>query len=330
MICGANPIRGEESMRNPVRVIPIECKFGPTSAYAYYIDSPEPALIDTGIASSASKEIEAVLEENDIQMKDIRWILLTHGHVDHLGGARAVWEKTGQQAKVVIPKKEARLLRNRSAHFEDYKELQGKYVDKTIQEKHITILTNDIGEGMEPDLEVVGGDQLSLGGNISITVVETPGHSIGSVTYILDKLEWAFAADAIQMYGGAKSGIPAIEQPALYRKSLQYLLEKICPKRLYLGHHFRDGNGEIVGPLVDQDEVISALQSSLEMDARLTDLVARHHSVDTHSKNSSGLYGPFESIANEIGYSGDPRNLPCAFLVTMYAYQEELNATFKK
>ena len=36
------------------------------------------------------------------------------------------------------------------------------------------------------------------------------------------------------------------------------------------------------------------------------------------------LYGPFGSIAAEIGYTGDPRNLPCAFFVTMNGYQEEL------
>ena len=56
-------------MINSVRVIPIECKFGPTSAYAYYIDAPEPALIDTGIASSASQEIETVLAENGLRSK---------------------------------------------------------------------------------------------------------------------------------------------------------------------------------------------------------------------------------------------------------------------
>ena len=95
-------------MTNSVRVIPIECKFGPTSAYAYYIDAPEPALIDTGIASQLRKKLRQFLLRHGIRIEDIRWILLTHGHVDHLGGARAVWEKTGRHAKVVIPKKEAR------------------------------------------------------------------------------------------------------------------------------------------------------------------------------------------------------------------------------
>ena len=134
----------------------------------------------------------------------------------------------------------------------------------------------------------------------------------------------AFAADAVQMYGGAKSGIPAIEQPALYRKSLQRLLEEVRPKRLYLGHHFRDANGVIVSSRVDGDEVFAVLRSSLEMDEKLTDIVGRHLSGDAQSIESNGLYGPFESIATEIGYTGDPRNLPCAFFVTIHGYQKEL------
>ena len=85
----------------------------------------------------------------------------------------------------------------------------------------------------EPNLEVVDGDSIHLGGDITIKVVETPGHSIGSVTFVLDGLDWAFAADAVQMYGGA-SGLPTIENPTLYRKSVQRLLEEVRPKRLYL------------------------------------------------------------------------------------------------
>ena len=62
-----------------------------------------------------------------------------------------------RRAKIVIPKKEAYLLRNRNAHITDYKELQGKYLDAETQEKHMAILMNDIGEDMEPTVEVVGG-----------------------------------------------------------------------------------------------------------------------------------------------------------------------------
>src|SRR3954447_18347468 len=143
-------------MTNSVRVIPIECKFGPISAFAYYVDAPEPAIIDTGVNVSAVQDIEPTLAAHGIRIEDIRWILLTHGHVDHLGGAYAVWEKTGRRAKVVIPKKEARLLRDRNEHIVDYKALQGKYItDASLQEKHIAVLTSDIGDNIEPNLEVV-------------------------------------------------------------------------------------------------------------------------------------------------------------------------------
>ena len=60
-------------------------------------------------------------------------------------------------------------------------------MDAETQEKHTAMLLNDIGEDLEPTVEVVGGDRLSLGGDVSITVVETPGHSIGSVTFVLDR-----------------------------------------------------------------------------------------------------------------------------------------------
>lgn len=317
-------------MENSLLVIPIECKFGPTSAYAYYIDALEPALIDTGIASSASQEIESVLKQHGRRIEDIRWILLTHGHVDHLGGARAVWEKTGGRAEIVIPQKEAYLLRDRSAHITDYKGLQGKYLDSKAQEKHTSILMNDIGGDLEPTVEVVDGDQISLGGEVSITVVETPGHSIGSVTFVLDGLDWAFAADAVQMYGGAKSGIPTIESPVLYRQSLKRLLDEVRPKRLYLGHHFLNSSGNVVSEQVDGDEVSAVLRDSLEMDTNLAEMVHRHLRDHAEFNKDDELYGPFKSIADELNYTGNPRNLPCAFFVTMNGYKEELVSVHKK
>jgi hydroxyacylglutathione hydrolase len=310
-------------MTNPVRVIPIECKFGPISAFAYYVDAPEPAIIDTGVSISAVQDIEPTLAQHGIRIEDIRWIFLTHGHVDHLGGAYAVWEKTGRNAKVVIPKKEARLIRDLNEQIVDYKSLQGKYItDPAIQEKHITMLTTDIGGTIEPSLEVVEGDSIQLGGGITVKVIETPGHSIGSVTFVLDGLDWAFAADAVQMYGGF-SGLPTIENPGFYRKSVQRLLEEIRPKRLFLGHPFRNKDGVLQGAQIEGEQVETVLRASLDMDAKLSDLVKRHLANGLPAEPHE-LYGPFGSIAAEIGYTGDPRNLPCAFFVTMNGYHEEL------
>jgi hydroxyacylglutathione hydrolase len=310
-------------MTNALRVIPIECKFGPISAFAYYVDAPEPAIIDTGVSISAIQDIEPTLAEHGIRIEDIRWILLTHGHVDHLGGAYAVWEKTGRNAKVVIPKKEARLLRDKNEQIVDYKSLQGKYItDPAIQEKHITMLTSDIGGNIEPDLEVVEGDSIHLGADVTLKVVETPGHSIGSVTLVLEGLNWAFAADAVQMYGGF-SGLPTIENPSLYRKSVQRLLAEVRPNRLFLGHPFRNINGELQSAQIEGELVTTLLKASLDMDAKLSEVARRHLSNGLPAQQHE-LYGPFGSIADEIGYKGDPRNLPCAFFVTMNGYYEEI------
>ncbi len=310
-------------MTNSVRVIPIECKFGPISAFAYYVDAPEPAIIDTGVNISVSQDIEPTLAKHGIRIEDIRWILLTHGHVDHLGGAYELWKKTGGRAKVVIPKKEARLLRDRNEHIADYKALQGKYIkDLAIQEKHISMLTTDIGDNLEPDLEAVEGDSINLGGSVSLKVIETPGHSIGSITFVLNGLDWAFAADAVQMYGGA-SGLPTIEVPAFYRESVKRLLEEVRPERLFLGHPFRNIHGEFQSAQIEGEQVAEVLQASLDMDAKFRNVVNQHLSNEPVEEEHE-LYGPFASIAEGIGYTGDPHHLPCAFFVTINGYKEEL------
>ncbi|MER2191720.1 MAG: MBL fold metallo-hydrolase [Solibacillus sp.] len=302
-----------------VRIIPIECKFGPTSAYAYYIDAPEPALIDTGIAASASQEIRTVLEENGFRIEDIQWILLTHGHVDHLGGAHAVWEKTNRQAKVVIPQKEAYLLKNRELHIRDYENLQGVHLDEETKVRHKNILLTDIGDSLEPALEVAEGDKIDLGAGITLTVIETPGHSLGSVTFILDGANYAFAADAVQVCGGALSGIPTIESPALYRKSIERLIE-LNPVRLYLGHYFRNAAGKVYDAVIEGADVESALRDSLAMDAKLAQLMKQHVGQPVEES----VYGKYGAVAEVLQYKGDPRNLPCAFFVTVSGYEKEL------
>ena len=315
-----DPKERKVMMEHSVSVVPIGCKFGAITAYVYYIDAPEPALVDTGVSSSP-EEIEAALAFRGVRMTDLRWILLTHTHLDHHGGAWGVWEKTERRAKVVVSRTDAPVLRDRRRYIDYYYGLQGKYFRPKDHAEHIRGIIRNIGGDVEPALVVSDGDRISLGEGVSVSVLETPGHSDGSVSYVLDGHNWVFTGDAVQLHG-ATNGIPIIEDTVLHRRSLRRLLESVKPDRLYLGHSYLNAKGEPVLPTLEGEAALKALRDSLEADAWLQDAVKRHLSGGQQSVFDE-KYREYLAIAQEIGYTRDPTVYPCAFLVTMDAYKKE-------
>ena len=116
-------------MTGPVAVHPLVSPWGRFGLYSFFIDAPEPAIVDTGIASSPAEGMIPALEAIGRRIEDVRWILLTHGHIDHLGGAHALWELTGRRAKVVIHEADAPLLRSRGAHVHVLVDVRQQYID---------------------------------------------------------------------------------------------------------------------------------------------------------------------------------------------------------
>ena len=90
-----------------VDVHPLASPWGRFHLYSFYIDAPEPAIVDTGIGSSPAEGMAPALAGLGRRIEDVRWILLTHGHIDHVGGAHALWELTGRRAQVVIHEADA-------------------------------------------------------------------------------------------------------------------------------------------------------------------------------------------------------------------------------
>lgn len=312
-----------------IQVLPIECHFGPVRAYTYYIDGAEPVLIDTGVSASVL-QIEQALQQHNYQIENIRWILLTHGHVDHLGGVKKILEKTNYKAKVVIPAIDAPLLTSVETHIQHYQELQAQFVSEAYQIKHIEDLQKNISGGIKPDIVVQDHDVLTIYPGLSFTVYETPGHSLGSVSYLINETNWLFVADAVQIYGGELSGVPAVEYPNLYRESINKILYNIKPHRLYVGHPFRKSNGTVFSETIDGSEVQLALQESLDMDNKLRSLMAEYGTITVPPENNDSLYGTFEPIAKKLNYTGDPRNMPCAFFVTMHSYLQTIEGEIQK
>ena len=121
-------------------------------------------LIDTGYPQSLYLVIHSIYKLG-FDIKDIRYIIHSHGHYDHLGGTKALVELTG--AKTFIGKGD-----------EEY--ANGK-LDLTWAKE----LGYEYYEAFEPDEVMQDGDVISLG-NTSIEVMATPGHTPGTVSLFFD------------------------------------------------------------------------------------------------------------------------------------------------
>jgi hydroxyacylglutathione hydrolase len=113
-------------------------------------------VIDPGAEPSL---ILSVIEERKLEPIAV---LVTHGHIDHVGALAAVARSTG--APVYISDREALWLRELSGS--DYPGYQD-------------------AEPYEPDHLLEGGERLAIG-PFAIDVRNVPGHSPGSVAFAID------------------------------------------------------------------------------------------------------------------------------------------------
>ena len=306
-------------MTGPVAVHPLVSPWGRFGLYSFFIDAPEPAIVDTGIASSPAEGMIPALEAIGRRIEDVRWILLTHGHIDHLGGAHALWELTGRRAKVVIHEADAPLLRSRRAHVDQYVDVRQQYIDNPNAVEEQTKAANHVISGeMEPTMLVKGGETLALGGDVTVSVHHIPGHTAGSVAYVVDGQQSVFVGDAVQIHGAA-NGFPGYEDPAAYRSSLQYLRDDVRPQHLYLGHPYRGADGVPYGVELDREAARNALQGSLDLEARIDDAARRY--LRDGLQETDSPYSPFARVAAELGYAGDPSLEPSPFFTTLHGYR---------
>lgn len=134
----------------------IHSKVGPVHTNCYIVydeNSKQAVIIDPG--ENANMLLENILE-NDLQLK---YILLTHAHFDHIIAVSKIQEKTN--AQVLIHKKEIPSLSKQAVtkHFGGY--IRGEY---------------------EPPKDVIPateGTQVEFG-DLKAKFIHTPGHTVGS------------------------------------------------------------------------------------------------------------------------------------------------------
>lgn len=134
------------------------------STAAYLIDSPKPALIDAGAASTVDAVIAGIGEHG---VEEVRSIVLTHIHLDHAGGAGHLAERF-PEATVYIHERVAPYLSDPGPLVEGVRSVWGDSTEPLFG------LPTPIDAGR---IRSIGdGDEIDLGDR-SLRVIATPGHT---------------------------------------------------------------------------------------------------------------------------------------------------------
>lgn len=136
------------------------------NCFILFDENKDAFVVDPG---GSSENIIEAIDKNEL---NIKYILLTHGHFDHVGAVAALVKK--YKAPVYMSKDDG-------AFLESPKEVRASSFGMQI-------------ESADVDVFVKEGDEIPFSEG-TIKVIETPGHTLGSVCYLFEN--YLFAGDTL-------------------------------------------------------------------------------------------------------------------------------------
>ncbi|MFK7854716.1 MAG: MBL fold metallo-hydrolase [Granulosicoccus sp.] len=155
---------------------------------AWLVHTDDGVIMIDGLYGPFKQMIVDNIQKTGTDLSDIKYVLMTHGHFDHVGGAAAL--------KPVLP----------NAKFV----MTQKGWDEAIQSSAKSKGSRRAWDMIEPEMVVADGDEISVGDN-TFTVIETPGHTWGTASYLYNVKDGDNTHRAITIGG---LGLNAIDGPA--------------------------------------------------------------------------------------------------------------------
>lgn len=241
------------------------------------VEGGEAALIDTGVNASVPA-VMAVLAELGLPPSAVKWVMLTHVHLDHAGGAGLLLEHLPEARLTVHPRG--------APHMRDPTRLiagtTAVYGEQATQALYGRIRAIDPARMLEtPD-----GTRLTLGRR-EFEFIDTPGHARHHVCIVDHASQCVFTGDTFGLSyreldrEGRQWVFPATTPVQFDPHELHRSIDAIRarrPKAVYLTHF-----GEV-----------------REVDRRADDL---HRLVDAHAEiaaRASALADPLPAMVDEL------------------------------
>ena len=158
--------------------------------------------------------------------KRIAAILLTHGHFDHIGAVRELYENS----EFRIQNSELNGQENEKPRIVIHELDAGMLTDPRLNAS-LGLIGRAVTAPEATDL-VKEGDELELAG-LKVKVLHTPGHTPGSVCYEIEGE--LFTGDTMFEYGWGRTDLPGGNEEQMMR-SLQRLAPMVRTMPMHAGH----------------------------------------------------------------------------------------------
>jgi glyoxylase-like metal-dependent hydrolase (beta-lactamase superfamily II) len=193
----------------------------------YIYDTERPAIIDTGIGTNYEYIIDAI-EEVGIAPSELEYILPTHVHLDHAGGAGFLAAET--DADVYVHESGVSFLADPGGLWEGTKEAVGNQIQFYTEPKPVPDdRVHSIEDGSTIDL-----------GSRTLDVRHAPGHAFHQVIFYDGASDAVFAADAAGIYAQHVDRVlPTSPPPGFDLEGViedARMLQEIGPETICYGH----------------------------------------------------------------------------------------------
>ncbi len=167
----------------------------------------EGAIIDPG--GEADKIIEMI---NTLDLK-IKYIILTHCHIDHIGALKELKEQT--KATILMSRKGAEEINNPYMNLSTYFDKELMYIDV--------------------DARIDEGDLIHIG-DLEFKVIDTPGHTRDSICLYCEKEKLLFSGDTMFAGTWGRTDLPSGNMEEIMKSINEKIL--ILPEEtmVYPGH----------------------------------------------------------------------------------------------
>ena len=167
----------------------------------YIVYGESIVLIDTGFATAENLILDDIRSAGR-DPSEISCIVLTHGHPDHTGSAKAIYDRA--HCTVASHPLERHAIEN---------------PDPFLLKSPAPGIPQMVSGPVPVGRLLAEGDTIDAGRGLSLEVLQTPGHTPGSISLMLRKEMALFTGDSIQ----APGRMPIFTDPATMVRSIRRL-----------------------------------------------------------------------------------------------------------